>query len=47
MSMKRILPHIMSISQKGFLKDRCIGENIDLVYDIINILKREEKDLLY
>ena len=45
--MRRVLPHNISNSQKGFLKERYIGENIHLVY-IISPLKREEKkDLFY
>ena len=44
MRMRRVLPHIISSSQKGFLKDRYIGENIRLVYDIISILKKKGKE---
>ena len=44
MGMRRVLPHIISNSQKGFQKDRYIGENIRLVYDIISILKKKGKE---
>ena len=44
MRMRRVLPHIISSSQKGFLKDRYIGENIRLVYDIVSILKKKGKE---
>ena len=41
--MKRVLPDIICESQKGFLKDRFIGENTRLVYDLIQYLKRNNK----
>ena len=44
MTMRKVLPHIISNSQKGFLKDRHIGENICLVHDIISILKKRGKE---
>ena len=44
MRMRRVLPHIISSSPKGFLKDRYIGENIRLVYDIISIFKKKGKE---
>lgn len=38
--MKKVLPSIISESQKGFLKGRFIGENTRLVYDIMNYFKK-------
>ena len=43
MRMREVLPNIISDSQKGFLKDRYIGENIRLVFDIIQFLKKIRK----
>ena len=33
--LKKVLPHLIHENQKGFLKDRFIGENIRLLYDIL------------
>ena len=38
--MKKVLPEIISDSQKGFLKDRYIGENIQTVQDSTEMLKK-------
>ena len=40
---KKVLPTIISESQKGFLKDRFIGDNIRLLYDLMHYL--EENNL--
>ena len=36
---KKVLPFVIGNTQKGFLKDRYIGENVGLVYDIMSTLK--------
>ena len=36
--LKVILPFIIKEDQKGFIKDRNIGENTRLIYDIIDYL---------
>ena len=41
--LKRVLPDIISSSQKGFLKERFIGENTRLVLDIMQHLEEQEK----
>ena len=43
MRMRKVLPNIISNSQKGFLKDRYIGENIRLVYDTIQFLNKRRR----
>ena len=40
--MKSVLPDIISTEQKGFLKNRFIGENTRLVYDIISELNNNK-----
>jgi len=40
--MKKILPKIINNGQTGFLKDRFIGENIRLIYSIINYTNTEQ-----
>ena len=37
--MKKVLPYVIGNTQKGFLKDRNIGENVHLVYAIMSTLK--------
>ena len=45
--LKTILPKIIGDTQKGFLKNRYIGENIHLVYDIMSELNiRQRKGLI-
>ncbi len=45
--LKNNLHQIISSSQKGFLKDRFIGENTRLVYDIMQYLEQQnEKGLI-
>lgn len=41
--MKTVLPDIISESQKGFIKDRFIGENTRLTYDIMEYLNSHNK----
>ena len=41
--LKNNLHQIISSSQKGFLKDRFIGENTRLVYDIMQYLEQQNK----
>lgn len=41
---KNILPHIISDSQKGFLKERFIGENTRLVFDVMQQLEQDNRD---
>ena len=41
--LKNVLPKVISNSQKGFLKDRYIGENIRLVFDIMFELHKVKK----
>ena len=36
---KNVLPEIISNTQKGFMKDRFIGENIRLLYDLMHYLE--------
>ena len=38
-SVKTILPNIISDTQKGFIKDRFIGENTRLLYDLMHYLE--------
>ena len=38
--MRKVLPDIISDSQKGFLKERYIGENTRLVYDVMSRLNQ-------
>ena len=40
MRMQNVLSDIISDTQKGFLKGRYIGENIQLVYDVMSKLKK-------
>ena len=40
--LKIVLPSIISESQKGFLKNRCISENTRLLYDLTQKLDEEE-----
>ena len=40
---KKILPDIIGIDQKGFIKDRYIGENTRLMYDVMEYLKSKKK----
>jgi hypothetical protein len=37
--LRPVLPFIISDTQKGFMKDRFMGENTCLLYDVIGILK--------
>ena len=41
--MKMVLPSVISSNQKGFMKNRYIGENTRLVYDIISELNCQDK----
>jgi len=41
--MKMVLPSVINPNQKGFLKDRYIGENTRLVYDIIAYLNCQKQ----
>ena len=41
--MKMVLPPVISSNQKGFMKNRYIGENTRLVYDIISELNCQDK----
>ena len=41
--LKKVLPKLIGETQKGFLKDRYIGENIRLVYDIMLELEVQKK----
>ena len=41
--LKNVLPEIIRQTQKGFLKNRYIGENIRLVYDIMSELNNRAK----
>ena len=41
--LKKVLPKVIGETQKGFLKDRYIGENIRLVYDIMLDLEVHNK----
>lgn len=41
--LKTVLPHVISSTQKGFLKGRYIGENTRLVYDIIQYLENTDQ----
>ena len=41
--LKKVLPKVIGETQKGFLKDRYIGENIRLVYDIMSDLEVHNK----
>ena len=40
--LKIVLPSIISETQKGFLKNRCISENTHLLYDRMQKLDKEE-----
>ena len=40
---KTVLPDIISDSQKGFMKDRFIGENTRLLYDLMHYLEEHDK----
>ena len=40
----RILPDIISDTQKGFLKERFIGENTRLVFDVMQQLEEQNQD---
>ena len=40
--LKIVLPSIISETQKGFLKNRCISENTRLLYDLMQKLDEEE-----
>ena len=42
--MKQFLPEIIGLEQKGFIKNRFIGENTRLIYDVINYLKIHRKE---
>ena len=44
MRIQKVLPDIISVPQKGFLKGRYIGENTRLVCDIINYLKAIKRE---
>ena len=41
--LKQVLPKIISMEQKGFLKNRYIGENIRTLYDVIQYLIEKQK----
>ncbi len=41
--LKAVLPSVISIVGKGFLKERFIGENTRLVYDIMEYLNTKEQ----
>ena len=41
-SIKEVLPNIIQSEQKGFLKDRYIGENIRTVSDSLEFIKRKK-----
>ena len=41
--MRKVLPDIISDSQKGFLKERYIGENSRLVYDVMSRLNQLDR----
>ena len=41
--MRKVLPDIISDSQKGFLKERYIGENTRLVYDVMSRLNQLDR----
>ena len=41
--LKGVLPNIISNEQKGFLKNRYIGENIRTIYDVIEYLEQKNK----
>lgn len=41
--LKNVLTHIISDTQKSFMKDRLIGENTRLLYDLMH--HREENDV--
>lgn len=41
--LKQVLPGIISLTQKGFLKERFIGENTRLVLDIMQYLEEQRK----
>jgi hypothetical protein len=40
---KKILPNILSDTQKGFIKGCFIGENSRFLYDLIDYLKKQQK----
>lgn len=40
---KQVLPFIISDTQKGFMKDRFIGENTRLLYDLMHYLEENNK----
>ena len=41
--LKKVLPKIISMEQKGFLENRYIGENIRTLYDIMQYLNEKQK----
>ena len=41
--LKSILPHIINEDQTGFIRNRFIGDNIILIYDIMSYLSKKNK----
>ena len=44
---KQVLPSIIDRDQTGFMKDRFIGDNTRLTYDLIQALKNEKRNALF
>ena len=44
---KHVLPSIIDRDQTGFMKDRFIGDNTRLTYDLIQALKKEKRSALF
>ena len=41
--LKSVLPSLINEDQTGFMANRCIGDNIRLIYELISYLYRENK----
>ena len=41
--LKLVLPKLISEDQTGFIKDRFIGDNVRLIYDVMSYLTSEKK----
>ena len=46
MHLKQVLPKIISMEQKGFLKNRYIVENIRTLCDVMQYLNKKKVDML-
>jgi hypothetical protein len=44
---KQVLGGIISDTQKGFMKDRFMGENTRLLYDLMHYLEENDMDGLF